>query len=273
LAGGGLSPDQLEQAIARVRELTDRAFGVNLMLMDKSVPDQVDVVVRTGVPVVTTGAGSPARYMDTLKSAGVLVFPVIPAVSLAVRMEKLGADAVVAEGTEAGGHIGTVTTMSLIPQVVDAVSIPVVAAGGIADGRGMAAALALGAEAVQLGTRLLASEEAPVHAAFKQAVVQAKDRDTIVTGQSLGRPVRCLVNRLTKDLARCESEGASADEFEALAAGGLHRAVYEGDCNRGSLMAGQTAGLIREVLPVQTILTRMVADARTILAQRGELLQ
>jgi len=273
LAAGGLSPDQLEQEIGRVRELTDKPFGVNLMLMDSSVSDQVEVVVRTGVPVVTTGAGSPARYMEALKSAGILVFPVVPAVSLAIRMEKLGADAVVAEGTEAGGHIGSVTTMSLIPQVADAVSVPVVAAGGIADGRGMAAALALGAEGVQLGTRLLASEEAPVHAAFKQAVVQAKDRDTIVTGQSLGRPVRCLVNRLTKDLARCESQGASADEFEALAAGGLYRAVYEGDCERGSLMTGQSAGLIREVLPVHTILTKMIADAKTVLVQRGKLLQ
>ncbi len=272
LASGGLSAEQLELSIAEVRRLTNKPFGVNLMLMDQCVPEQVEVIVRTQVPIVTTGAGSPARYMDRLKSGGTLVFPVVPAVSLAMRMEKLGADALVAEGTEAGGHVGTVTTMALIPQVVDAVSLPVVAAGGIADGRGMAAALVLGAEGVQVGTRLLASEEAPVHEGFKQAVLQAKDRDTLVTGQSVGRPVRCLVNRLTKDLARCEAQGGSADQFESLAAGGLRRAVYDGDREQGSLMAGQIAGLIREILPVHTILEQMMADAKRILAQRGELL-
>ncbi|MFO8034667.1 MAG: nitronate monooxygenase [Candidatus Bipolaricaulota bacterium] len=272
LASGGLSPEKLEEAISEVRRLTDRPFGVNLMLMDQHVPEQVEVLVRARVPAVATGAGSPARYMEALKSAGILVFPVVPAVALAVRMEKLGADGVVAEGTEAGGHVGTVTSMTLVPQVVDAVTIPVVAAGGIADGRGMAAALALGAEAVQLGTRLLASEEAPVHKAFKEAVLQAKDRDTIITGQSVGRPVRCLVNKLTKDLAHCENRGGSAEEFEAMATGGLRRAVCEGDRERGSLMAGQIAGLIREILPVQSILDQMVAEAKSILAQKGGLL-
>ncbi len=272
LASGGLSADKLEEAIAEVRRLTDKPFGVNLMLMDERVPQQVDVVTRARVSFVTTGAGSPARHLDKLKSAGILVFPVIPAVALAVRMAKLGVDGVVAEGMEAGGHIGTVTTMALVPQVVDAVSVPVVAAGGIADGRGMAAALALGAEGVQLGTRLLTSEEAPVHLSFKQAILQAKDRDTLVTGQSVGRPVRCLVNKLTKDLSHLEAQGGTADEFEALAVGGLRRAVYDGDCERGSLMAGQVAGLIKEILPVQTILEHMVSDAKAILASKGELL-
>lgn len=272
IASGGMEPAVLEEAIAEVRRLTRRPFGVNLMLMDPLVPEQVEVLVRARVPAVTTGAGSPARHIDALKAAGTRVFPVVPAVSLAVRMAKLGADGVVAEGMEAGGHVGSVTTMALIPQVVDAVSVPVVAAGGIGDGRGLAAALALGAEAVQLGTRLLASAEAPVHPAYKEAILKAKDRDTVVTGQLVGRPVRCLENRLSKALARCEADKRSAEEFEHMAAGGLQRAVYDGDHEHGSLMAGQIAGLIRTTLPVQQILDDMVADAREILSGKGALL-
>ncbi|MBC7092740.1 nitronate monooxygenase [Candidatus Bipolaricaulota bacterium] len=267
LASGGLRPEELEREIAEVRRRTNRPFGVNLMLMDPSAPDHAAVAARARVAAVTTGAGNPGKYMDPLKGAGIKVFPVIPAVALAVRMEKLGADGIIAEGMEAGGHIGTVTTMALVPQVVDAVRIPVVAAGGIADGRGMAAALALGAEGVQMGTRFLASEEAPVHPSYKQAVVKAGDRDTIVTGQTLGRPVRCLLNKLTKTLAQYEQEGRSPDEFEALAVGGLRRAVYDGDLDTGSLMAGQIAGLIREVLPVREIMERMVAECRTLLGR------
>ncbi len=272
IASGGMEPTTLEAAITEVRRLTTRPFGVNLMLMDPMVPEQVEVLVQARVLAVTTGAGSPARYMDALKAVGTLVFPVIPAVSLAVRMAKLGADGVVAEGMEAGGHVGTVTTMALIPQVVDAVSIPVVAAGGIGDGRGLAAVLALGAEGVQLGTRLLASDEAPVHPAYKEAILKAKDRDTVVTGQRVGRPVRCLENRLSKALARCEAEGRSAEEFEHMAAGGLKRAVYDGDHAQGSLMSGQIAGLIRATLPVQRILDDMITDAREILRCKGALL-
>ncbi|HIE48443.1 TPA: enoyl-[acyl-carrier-protein] reductase FabK [Candidatus Bipolaricaulota bacterium] len=267
IGAGGMPPDELARQIELVRRATDRPFGVNLMLMDPSVPEQVEVVVRARVPLVTTGAGSPAKYMDALKEAGILVFPVVPAVKLAVRMERLGADGVIAEGMESGGHIGTETTMALVPQIVDAVSVPVVAAGGIADGRGMAAALALGAAGVQVGTRFLASEEAPVHEDYKRAVLKAQDRDTIITGRTLGRPVRCLANKLTKTLARYEAEGRDPEEFESLAVGGLRRAVYEGDLEKGSLMAGQIAGLIRDIKPVAEIIQDMVRKAAEILTR------
>ena len=267
IGAGGMPPEELARQIQLVRQATDRPFGVNLMLMDPSVPEQVEVVREAQVPLVTTGAGSPAKYMEALKGAGILVFPVVPAVRLAVRMEKLGADGVIAEGMESGGHIGTETTMALVPQVVDAVSIPVVAAGGVADGRGLAAALALGAEGVQVGTRFLASQEAPVHEDYKRAVVKASDRATIVTGRTLGRPVRCLLNKLTKQLARYEAEGRDPEEFESLAVGGLRRAVYEGDLETGSLMAGQIAGLIRDIKPVAEIIQDMVRGAAEILTR------
>jgi len=267
IGAGGMSPEELDRQIQLVRKATDRPFGVNLMLMDPKVPELVEVVLSAQVPMVTTGAGNPAKYMDSLKGAGVKVFPVVPAVALARRMERLGADGVIAEGTESGGHVGTETTMALVPQVVDAVKVPVVAAGGIADGRGMAAALALGAEGVQLGTRFLASVEAPVHEKYKQAVLKASDRATIVTGRTLGRPVRCLLNRLTRTLAKYEAEGRPPEEFESLAVGGLRRAVYEGDLEGGSLMAGQVAGLIHEIKPVAEIIEEMVREAAEILSR------
>jgi len=267
IGAGGMSPEELDRQIQLVRKATDRPFGVNLMLMDPKVPELVEVVLSAQVPMVTTGAGNPAKYMDSLKGAGVKVFPVVPAVALARRMEKLGADGVIAEGTESGGHVGTETTMALVPQVVDAVKVPVVAAGGIADGRGMAAALALGAEGVQLGTRFLASVEAPVHERYKQAVLKASDRATIVTGRTLGRPVRCLLNKLTRTLAKYEAEGRPPEEFESLAVGGLRRAVYEGDLEGGSLMAGQVAGLIHEIKPVAEIIEEMVREAAEILSR------
>ncbi|MCD6129027.1 nitronate monooxygenase [Candidatus Bipolaricaulota bacterium] len=267
IGAGGMSPEELDRQIQLVRKATDRPFGVNLMLMDPKVPELVEVVLSAQVPMVTTGAGNPAKYMDSLKGAGVKVFPVVPAVALARRMEKLGADGVIAEGTESGGHVGTETTMALVPQVVDAVRVPVVAAGGIADGRGMAAALALGAEGVQLGTRFLASVEAPVHEKYKQAVLKASDRATIVTGRTLGRPVRCLLNKLTRTLAKYEAEGRPPEEFESLAVGGLRRAVYEGDLEGGSLMAGQVAGLIHEIKPVAEIIEEMVREAAEILSR------
>ena len=267
IGAGGMSPEELDRQIAEVRRRTKKPFGVNLMLMDPKVPELVEVVLSAQVPMVTTGAGNPAKYMDSLKGAGVKVFPVVPAVALAQRMEKLGADGVIAEGTESGGHVGTETTMALVPQVVDAVKVPVVAAGGIADGRGMAAALALGAEGVQLGTRFLASVEAPVHEKYKQAVLKASDRATIVTGRTLGRPVRCLLNKLTRTLAKYEAEGRPPEEFESLAVGGLRRAVYEGDLEGGSLMAGQVAGLIHEIKPVAEIIEEMVKAAAEILSR------
>jgi len=267
VGSGGMPPAVLEEQIAEVRERTDRPFGVNLMLLDPNIDEQVEIVLRERVPMVTTGAGNPAEYIDRLKEAGIKVFPVVPAVALARRMERAGADGIIAEGTESGGHVGEVTTIVLVPQVVDAVSIPVVAAGGIADGRGLAAAIVLGADGVQMGTRFLASIEAPVHGNFKNAVLKANERATIVTGRSIGAPVRTLANRMTKQFARYEEEHRPREEFETLAAGGLRRAVYEGDLETGSLMAGQISGLITEVKPVGTIIEEMVETARKLLPE------
>ncbi len=269
IGSGGMPPDALAAEIARVRELTDRPFGVNLMLMDPNIDDQVEVVLDARVTMVTTGAGNPAKYIDQLKSRGIKVFPVVPAVSLAKRMERAGADGIVAEGTESGGHVGEVTTIVLVPQVVDAVDVPVVAAGGIADGRGLAAAFALGAEGVQMGTRFLASVEAPVHENFKRAVVKANERATIVTGRSIGAPVRTIANKMAKTFARYEKEERPREEFETLAVGGLRRAVYDGDLETGSLMAGQIAGMIHEIKPVREIIREMVEQAARILPKEA----
>lgn len=270
IGSGGMPPDILVEQIAQVRKRTDRSFGVNLMLMDPKIEEQVEVVLSERVPMVSTGAGNPAKYIGRLKKAGIRVFPVVPATALARRMERAGADGIIAEGTEAGGHVGEVTTIVLVPQVVDVVSVPVVAAGGIADGRGLAAVLALGAEGAQMGTRFLASAEAPVHSNYKQALLKASDRSTIVTGRSLGAPVRTIVNRMTKQFARYEEEHRSFEEFESLAVGGLRRAVYDGDTENGSLMAGQIVGLIDEIKPVEAIIEEMVRTAAELL-QEGKL--
>jgi enoyl-[acyl-carrier protein] reductase II len=264
-----MPPETLVEEIAQVRAKTERPFGVNLMLMDPRIEEQVEVVVTERVPVVATGAGNPAPYMDRLKGAGIKVFPVVPAVALARRMARAGADGIIAEGTESGGHVGEVTTMALVPQVVDAVSVPVVAAGGIADGRGLAAVFALGAEGVQLGTRFVCSTEAPVHENYKRAILDANDRDTIVTGRSLGAPVRTIVNRMSKQFAAYEQEGRDREAFENLAVGGLRRAVYEGDVETGSLMAGQIAGLIRNVLPVEQIIEELIETATKLLREEA----
>ena len=267
IGSGGMPPDLLVTQITEVREKTDRPFGVNLMLMDPNIDEQVEIVIRERVPMVTTGAGNPAKYIDRLKEAGIKVFPVVPAVSLARRMERSGADGIIAEGTESGGHVGEVTTIVIVPQVVDAVSIPVIAAGGIGDGRGLAAAIVLGAEGVQMGTRFLVSAEAPVHDNFKEAVMKANERATIVTGRSIGAPVRTLANKMSKQFALYEHEGRLREEFETLAVGGLRRAVYDGDTETGSLMAGQISGLVTEVKPVRTIIAEMVKTARNLLPE------
>ena len=267
IGSGGMPPELLVTQIAEVRGRTDRPFGVNLMLMDPNIDEQVEIVIRERVPMVTTGAGNPAKYIDRLKEAGIKVFPVVPAVSLARRMERSGADGIIAEGTESGGHVGEVTTIVIVPQVVDAISIPVIAAGGIGDGRGLAAAIVLGAEGVQMGTRFLVSAEAPVHDNFKEAVLKANERATIVTGRSVGAPVRTLANKMSKQFARYEHEGRPREEFETLAVGGLRRAVYDGDTETGSLMAGQISGLVTEVKPVGTIIADMVETARNLLPE------
>lgn len=267
IGSGGMPPEVLAEQIEEVRRLTDRPFGVNLMLLDPNIDAQLEVVCAADLPIVTTGAGNPAPYMDRLKSAGIRVFPVVPAVALARRMARAGADGVIAEGTESGGHVGEVTTMVLVPQVCDAVDIPVIAAGGIADGRGLAAALVLGAEGVQMGTRFLASIEAPVHENFKRAVLKANERGTIVTGRSIGAPVRALENKMTKEFAGCEAAGRPREEFETLAVGGLRRAVYDGDVETGSLMSGQIAGMITEILPVERIIREIVETASRLLPE------
>jgi enoyl-[acyl-carrier protein] reductase II len=260
-----MPPHTLQEQIDKVRELTGGPFGVNLMLMDPDVEEKAKVVLHEKITAVTTGAGNPAKYIDRFKEAGIKIFPVIPATALARRLERAGVDGIIAEGTEAGGHVGNVTTLALIPQVVDAVSIPVIAAGGIADGRGLAAAIVLGAAGIQMGTRFLASIEAPVHPHYKEAVLQAGDRSTIVTGRSLGAPVRTITNRMTKQFSRYEMEKRPREEFESLAVGGLRRAVYEGDRETGSLMAGQIAGMINEIKPVDEIIAGMISEATGLL--------
>ncbi len=239
--------EQLREQIIKAKELTDKPFGVNLMLMSPFIEEAVDVVCEEGVKVVTTGAGNPAKYMEKLLGAGVKVICVVASVALAVMVERMGACAVVAEGCESGGHVGDTTTMALVPQVVDAVNIPVIAAGGIADARGMAAAFMLGAKGIQMGTRFLTAKECSVHANYKEKVLKAKDRDTIVTGKSLGHPVRALKNRMTREFTEKENTpGTTADELEKMGAGALRRAAIEGDVKYGSCMCGQIAGLVNE---------------------------
>lgn len=254
IAAGGAPADVVREQIKKARELTDKPFGVNVMLMSPFADEVMQVVIEEKPAVVATGAGNPAKYIPALKEAGIKVLPVIPSVALAKKMEKSGADAIIAEGTEAGGHIGELTTMVLIPQVVDAVSVPVIAAGGIADSRGAVAAFALGADGIQVGTRFICSTECIAHDNYKQAVLKAKDRDAVVTGRSTGAPVRALKNKLTREYERLEKEGASFDEIEQLGVGGLRRAFAEGDVEMGSLMAGQSAAMVHEIEPCADII-------------------
>ena len=254
IGAGGMDADTLRRHIRQCRELTDKPFGVNIMLMNPAAPEMAQVVVEEQVPVVTTGAGSPAPYMDAWKKAGIKVIPVVAAPLLAKRLESCGADAIVAEGTESGGHVGEMTTMALVPQVVDAVNIPVIAAGGIADGRQLLAAFALGACGVQVGTCLLASQECPIHQNYKEAVLGAKGSDTVVTGRIAGTPVRILKNKMAREYVTQEKAGADTMELEKYTLGSLRRAVFEGDTATGSLMAGQVAGMLHEVRPVADIL-------------------
>ncbi len=263
--------EQLREQIRKAKELTDKPFGVNLMLMSPYIDEAVSVVCEEGVKVVTTGAGNPAKYMEQLKSAGVKVICVVASVALAVMVERMGASAVVAEGCESGGHVGDTTTMALVPQVVDAVNIPVIAAGGIADGRGMAAAFMLGAQAVQMGTRFLTARECNVHPNYKEKVLKAKDRDTIVTGKSLGHPVRALKNRMTRDFQAKELDPATTpDELEKMGAGALRRAAIEGDVKTGSCMCGQIAGLVNSEDSCEEIITGICRDAYALLGRSLE---
>jgi len=270
IGAGHMPTGNLRGEIRRAKELTDKPFGVNLMLLTPHIDELVAMVIEEGVHAVTTGAGNPAKYMTELKAAGIKVLTVVPSVALAKRMESIGADAVIGEGMEAGGHIGDLTTMVLIPQLVDAVSIPVVAAGGIADGRGIAAAFALGAEGVQVGTRFMCAEECTIHPDVKAQVIKAKDRDTVVTGRSTGHPVRVLKNKLSRQIGVLDLEN-KPEEIEALGAGKLAAAMRHGDVTMGSLMAGQAAAMVCSIQPAAEIVTEMLTQAEAIMSRLGHI--
>ena len=265
---GGMAWVAESHLAAEVKAVTDKPFGVNVMLMSPYADEVAKVIVEEGVKVVTTGAGNPEKYMEMWKAAGIKVIPVVASVALAKRMERYGADAVVAEGTESGGHIGEATTMTLVPQVVDAVSIPVIAAGGIGDGRGIAAAFMLGAEAVQMGTRFLVAKECTVHQNYKDRVLKAKDIDSTVTGRTHGHPVRCLRNQMTREYVKLENEGKSFEELEYLTLGTLRKAVQEGDVTNGTVMAGQIAGMVSKEQTCKEMIDEMMAQAETLLGRK-----
>ncbi len=266
IGAGNSEPDWVRQQIRLTRQLTDKPFGVNILLMSPFAEQVVDVVLEERVAVVTTGAGNPGVYIPRFKQAGIKVMPVLASVALAKRLERAGVDAVVAEGMESGGHIGEVTTMALVPQVVDGVQIPVVAAGGIGDGRGLAAALALGAQGVQIGTRFVCSEECIAHPGYKQKILQAHERSTVASGQSTGHPLRCLQNRLTRQFEEMEKAGVSKEELESFGMNRYYQGAIEGNLDNGSLIAGQVAGLIKEIKPVRVIIDEMMTEAEAIIA-------
>ena len=254
-----------QETIRKAKELTDKPFGVNIMLLNPNADEVAKIVVEEGIQAVTTGAGNPEKYMPMWKEAGVKVIPVVASVAMAKRMERYGADAVVAEGMEAGGHIGNQTTMALIPQIVDAVNIPVIAAGGIGDGRGVAASFMLGAEGVQMGTRFVVADESIVHDNYKDRIVKAKDIDSVVTGQSTGHPVRCLRNQMTKEYIKKEQEGVPFEELERMTLGSLRKAVMDGDILNGTVMAGQIAGLVSKRQSCKEILQEIMTEAEKLL--------
>ena len=265
IGAGGAPASFVREQIQKAKELTDKPFGVNVMLMNPEADEIAKVIVDEGVKVVTTGAGNPAKYMEMWKAAGVKVIPVVASVALAKLMERGGADAVIAEGTESGGHIGSTTTMALVPQVVDAVNIPVIAAGGIADGRGFAASFMLGAEGVQIGTRFVVASECIVHENYKAMVIKAKDIDSAVTGLSNGHPVRSIRNKMTKEYTKLEKEGADFMELEKLTLGSLRKAVVEGDVSNGTIMAGQIAGMIKKEQPCKEIIDEIMSQGMELL--------
>lgn len=266
LIGAASAPGEwVREQIQKVKERTEKPFGVNIMLMSPYADEVAKVVAEEGVKVVTTGAGNPEKYMNLWKDAGIKVIPVVASVALAKRMERCGADAVVAEGSEAGGHIGENTTMVLVPQIADAVSIPVIAAGGIADGRGVAASLMLGASAVQVGTHFVVTKESVVHENYKKCIIKAKDIDSKVTGRSTGHPIRVLRNQMTKEYLQLEKEGASFEELEKLTLGALRKAVVEGDVVNGSLMAGLSAGLVKEEFSCRELIQKLMSEAEACL--------
>ncbi|SHJ68891.1 enoyl-[acyl-carrier-protein] reductase FabK [Hespellia stercorisuis] len=265
IGSGGAPAEWVREQVREAKKLTDKPFGVNVMLMNPESDKIAQVLAEEGVKVVTTGAGSPEKYIKMWKDAGMKVIPVVASVALAKRMERCGADAVVAEGCEAGGHIGENTTMVLVPQIVDAVNIPVIAAGGIADGRGVAAAFMLGAQAVQLGTHFVVSNECVVHDNYKKAIIKARDIDSRVTGRTIGHPVRALRNQMTNEYIKQENAGATVEELELLTLGGLRKAVVEGDVTTGSVMAGQIAGMVKEEMSCQELIQKLMREASELL--------
>ena len=271
IAGGAAPAEVIEKEIETARMLTDKPFGVNIMLLSPNADDLAQMVIDKRVKVVTTGAGMPSKYIGKWKEAGIRVIPVVPSANIAKRMERLGADAVIAEGTESGGHIGEITTMALIPQVCDAVGVPVIAAGGIGDGRGFAAALMLGAKGVQIGTLFLSAQECCIHRNYKELLFKAKDTDTVVTGREGGHPVRSLKCRFTKRLEELVKSNASLEEVEAAMAGSLRKAVQEGNLDEGTFMAGQIAGMIKEERPAKEILDTLMEQAAVLLVNFREL--
>ncbi len=265
IAGGTAPADYVRAEVRKAKELTKRPFGVNIMLLSEFAEDIANMVCEEGVRVVTTGAGSPAKYMEMWKAHGIKVIPVVPSVAIAKRMERSGADAVIAEGTESGGHVGELTTMVLVPQVVDAVTVPVIAAGGIGDGRGIAAAFMLGADGIQVGTRFLSAYECTVHPNYKQKVLNARDIDTVVTGRPTGHPVRILKNKLSRQFNELEAKAAPLDEYDKLGVGALAKAVVQGDTDYGSVMAGQIAALVNKEQSCKEIIQEMFGQAEELL--------
>lgn len=265
IAGGTAPVEHIRSEVRKAKAMTEKPFGVNIMLLSENVEEMARMVCEEGVKVVTTGAGTPGKFMDMWKEHEIKVIPVVPSVAIAKRMVRSGADAVIAEGTESGGHVGELTTMVLVPQVVDAVEVPVIAAGGIGDGRGVAAAFMLGAEAVQIGTRFLTAHECTVHQNYKQKVLDAKDIDTIVTGRRTGHPVRILKNKLARQFLELETTGAPLEEYEKLGVGALAKAVSQGDMDYGSVMAGQIAAIICKEQSCKEIITEMISEAEQLL--------
>ncbi|MBQ6820614.1 MAG: enoyl-[Clostridium sp.] len=264
IAGANAPASLIRDEIKKTKELTDKPFGVNIMLLSENADELSDIVIEEGVRVVTTGAGNPGKYMDKWKKAGIKVIPVVASVALAKRMEKAGADAIIAEGCESGGHIGKLTTFVLLPQVIDAVNIPVIAAGGIGDGRGLAAALIFGAKGVQVGTRFLVANECTIHENYKDAVIKAKDIDTVVTGRATGHPVQVIKNKLAREYIKLEKEDASLEKFEELGRGALKKAIKDGDMENGSIMAGQISGLINKRQSAQEIIEEIFSEYEKI---------
>jgi enoyl-[acyl-carrier protein] reductase II len=272
IIGAGNAPgDYVRSEIRKAKELTGKPFGVNIMLLSPFVDEVINVVCEERVPVITTGAGNPGKYIPRFKEIGTKVIPVVPAVALAKKMEQEGVDAIIAEGTESGGHVGELTTMALVPQVVDAVNIPVIAAGGIADGRGMVSALALGAQGIQMGTVFVCASECTAHENYKNAIIKAGDRGTVVTGRATGHPVRIIKNKLAREFEKLEKANAGAEEYEKLGVGRLRAAVVEGDADYGSVMAGQISGSIKEIKPAKDIIEGIIKEAYEALDKVGAL--